>query len=310
MALKNNSLKYNSEKFDSSANTFRKIYSNPVIDNFRGSVILPLDFSLEMDGIGGIIPHSAFEIPTDSLPSNYIVKTGDSKGLSKIAFILHTIDHNFNNNKWTTKITGQTLSIRYDELTEEQKNSLLKLKQIQHSTSSIERSSIRGLASGAVPADVLYLEIGINAKQWDIYRNGIAFIESSNRGYNIKGGFNDHYDGRYQLGKDAKTDGAKTARIPDPGHDEASRDKFRKNPQLQEKIFTGFTVNNHRFLIKNPKYLNSSIERKLEILGYAHNQGAGAANSWLNTNIIGTDGFGTKGTKYSDIIANNFLNSR
>jgi hypothetical protein len=65
-----------------------------------------------MDGIAGIIPHSAFEIPTNSLPSNYLTK----KGESKIAFILHTIDHNFNNNKWTTKITGQTLNIRFDEI--------------------------------------------------------------------------------------------------------------------------------------------------------------------------------------------------
>ena len=118
-------LKYNSEKLDSCLNTFRETFSKPEIDSFKGSVILPLDFSLEMDGIAGIIPHSAFEIPTNSLPSNYIVKTGDDKGKSKIAFILHTIDHNFNNNKWTTKITGQTLNIRYDELTETQKSALI-----------------------------------------------------------------------------------------------------------------------------------------------------------------------------------------
>jgi hypothetical protein len=117
-------LKYNSEKLDSCLNTFRETFSKPEIDNFKGSVILPLDFSLEMDGIAGLIPHSAFEIPTNSLPSNYIVKTGVDKGKSKIAFILHTIDHNFNNNKWTTKITGQTLNIRFDELTETQKVAL------------------------------------------------------------------------------------------------------------------------------------------------------------------------------------------
>jgi len=119
--------KYNSEKLDSCLNTFRETFSNPEIDKFKGSVILPLDFSLEMDGISGLIPHSAFEIPTNSLPSNYLTK----KGESKIAFILHTIDHNFNNNKWTTKITGQTLNIRFDELTEEQKKILLKSKSTQ-----------------------------------------------------------------------------------------------------------------------------------------------------------------------------------
>jgi hypothetical protein len=112
--------KYDAEKFDSTLNTFREIYSNPAVDKYQGSVILPLDFSLEMDGISGIIPNSAFEIPTNSLPKGYITK----KGESKIAFILHTIDHNFGNNKWTTKMTGQTLNIRFDPLTEAQKKDI------------------------------------------------------------------------------------------------------------------------------------------------------------------------------------------
>jgi LAS superfamily LD-carboxypeptidase LdcB len=116
--------KYEAEKFDSTLNTFREIYSDPAVDKYQGTVILPLDFSLEMDGISGIIPNSAFEIPSNSLPSSYLVRTGDNKGKSKIAFILHSIDHNFGNNKWTTKITGQTLNIRFDELTEAQKKSI------------------------------------------------------------------------------------------------------------------------------------------------------------------------------------------
>lgn len=118
--------KYNAEKFDSCLNTFREIYSTPEADDFKGSVILPLDFSLEMDGISGIIPHSAFEIPTNCLPKNYLTK----KGESKIAFILHSIDQNFNNNKWTTKIAGQTLNIRFDELTETQKEAVDSFKNV------------------------------------------------------------------------------------------------------------------------------------------------------------------------------------
>jgi LAS superfamily LD-carboxypeptidase LdcB len=116
--------KYSQEKFESCLNTFREIFSEPAVDGFEGSVLLPLDFSLEMDGISGIIPNSAFEIPTNCLPETYLTK----KGESRIAFILHSIDQNFNDNKWTTKITGQTLVIRYDELTEEQK---VKVKTIQ-----------------------------------------------------------------------------------------------------------------------------------------------------------------------------------
>ena len=115
-------LKYNSDKFESCLNTFRGLYSNPAVDEYQGSVMIPLDFSLEMDGISGIIPHSAFEIPKDSLPKSYLTK----KGESRIVFILHSIDHNVNNNKWTTKITGQTLNIRFDELTEAEKEAIKK----------------------------------------------------------------------------------------------------------------------------------------------------------------------------------------
>ena len=88
-------LQYNSSKFESCLNTFRGLYSNPAVDEYQGSVMIPLDFSLEMDGISGIIPHSAFEIPKDSLLKSYLTK----KGESRIVFILHTIDHNVNNNK-------------------------------------------------------------------------------------------------------------------------------------------------------------------------------------------------------------------
>ena len=118
-------LKLNTDKTDSCLNSFREVFSDPLKsgddNSFNPGVILPLDFSLEMDGLSGIIPHSAFTIPSDSLPSSYIIQTGIDVGKQKIAFILHTVDHNFNNNKWTTKITGQTLSIRFEPLTEDEK---------------------------------------------------------------------------------------------------------------------------------------------------------------------------------------------
>ena len=44
------------------------------------------------------------------------------------------------------------------------------------------------------------------------------------------------------------------------------------------------------------------LERKLQILGYAHNQGMGGAENWITTGVVGSDGFGTKGTKYTDLI--------
>jgi predicted chitinase len=127
-------LVYNPEKFDSSLNFYRELFSNtsniPTAEGneqqYESSILIPLDFSLEMDGISGIIPNSAFEVPSNVLPTAYLTQ----KKESKIAFILHTVDHNFNNNKWTTKITGQTLLIRFDPLSAEEIERRKKAKEI------------------------------------------------------------------------------------------------------------------------------------------------------------------------------------
>jgi hypothetical protein len=164
-------------------------------------------------------------------------------------------------------------------------------------------------AGGAVAASELYKRIGADAEQWDIYRNSVALIESGGR-YSAMGGSGKHYDGRYQMGEAAKKDGSKIAGVSYPGHSSDPnahvRVSFRNNPQLQETIFTGFTIANHNYLMRNGKYSSASVERKLEVLGYAHNQGMGGAENWLNTGQVGADGFGTKGTKYTDLIAKNF----
>jgi hypothetical protein len=133
-------LKFNADQIDSCLNSYREVFSDPYKsgdDNaFNAGVILPLDFSLEMDGLSGIIPHSAFVIPSDSLPKSYLIQSGSEAGKQKIAFILHTIDQNFNNNKWTTKITGQTLNIRFEPLTETEKAAIKAAKDKQKSLSN------------------------------------------------------------------------------------------------------------------------------------------------------------------------------
>ena len=166
-----------------------------------------------------------------------------------------------------------------------------------------------GTATGAIAPSELYKQIGANEEQWNIYRNSVALIESGGE-YGIPGGSGMYYDGRYQMGGEAKTDGAKYAGLPDPGHSDDPnaqvRAAYRADKELQEAIFTGFTLANHTYLMGNETYKNSSIERKLEILGYAHNQGMGGAEDWMTTGVVGADGFGTKGTKYTDLIAANF----
>ena len=139
--------------------------------------------------------------------------------------------------------------------------------------------------------------MGFSNAQWNTYRETLAEIESGGR-YDIPGGSNMAYDGRYQMGAAAKTDGARFAGIADPGHSPAARQAFRNNPQLQEQLFAGYTKANHTYLMRHPKYSNASPERRLEILGYAHNQGMGNAEKYLNTGVTGYDGFNTPGELY------------
>lgn len=165
-----------------------------------------------------------------------------------------------------------------------------------------------GLAPGAVAAPrEIPVKMGFNEKQWNIYRNTVASIESGGK-YNIAGGSGNHYDGRYQLGADAKKDAAKYLGEPYPGHNNQAREKFRQDPAMQERYFAAYTLANHEYLMRNPKYAQANEQRKLEILGYAHNQGMGAADKFLEDGKVGRDGFGTAGTKYSDAIARNFKN--
>ena len=66
------------------------------------SLVIPLEYSLTMDGIEGILPYSAFLLPNNRLPLRY---------RGKVGFIVFSISHDFNNNQWTTSLRGQTILI-------------------------------------------------------------------------------------------------------------------------------------------------------------------------------------------------------
>ncbi len=165
-----------------------------------------------------------------------------------------------------------------------------------------------GMATGAAPAATqISSGMGFGDGEWDVFRNTIAKIESGGD-YSARGGSGGHYDGRYQMGADAKTDAAKYLGEKNPGHTPEARAAFRADPAMQERYFAAYTLANHEYLMRNPKYQQANKQRRLQILGYAHNQGMANADTWLNTGEVGDDGFGTKGTVYSDSIAQNFRN--
>jgi hypothetical protein len=156
------------------------------------------------------------------------------------------------------------------------------------------------LSGVKVPHDLITQHLGIDADTWNVFRGSLSHIESGGD-YSVAGGAGNHYDGRYQLGRDAKTDAARVLGIDDPGHHTSARQQFRANPQMQEDMLAGFTIANHRVLTKlSPQYRNLPKDKQLEVLAYSHNQGAGGGKKWLETGAVGSDAFGTRGTKYSD----------
>ena len=150
-------------------------------------------------------------------------------------------------------------------------------------------------------------KMGMTESQFEIYKKEVAKIESKGSGgYSARGGANNHYDGKYQMGEVAKKDAARFLGEPFPGHDPAARAAFRADPEMQERYFKAYTYANYNYMLKDPIFKSASPERKLAIMGYAHNQGWAKALDWLNTGEVGRDAFGTAGTKYVNAIEEAF----
>ena len=161
-------------------------------------------------------------------------------------------------------------------------------------------------------------KMGFTESQWDVYTSEVAKIESQGSGgYAARGGSGFHYDGKYQLGRDAKNDAIrllKKLEIPVPKslkthesfYDDtegSSRSDFRNSSEAQELAFAAFTLANHMSLSGSENYKNKAAKEKLEILGIAHNQGAGKTEKWLSDPKKDIrDGFGTDAKKYSNAI--------
>ena len=64
------------------------------------TLLIPLEYQLTMDGISGILPYNIFRIPNSRLPKRY---------RGKVDFVVFSINHSIENNKWYTTLRGQTL---------------------------------------------------------------------------------------------------------------------------------------------------------------------------------------------------------
>ena len=72
--------------------------------------LIPLEMSITMDGISGILINQTFVIPPERLPLSYQEKIG-GKGTTKLGFIVRKIENSVQNNRWLTTISGQSINL-------------------------------------------------------------------------------------------------------------------------------------------------------------------------------------------------------
>ena len=78
-------------------------------------------------------------------------------------------------------------------------------------------------------------------------------------GYAARGGANNHYDGKYQMGEVAKMDAARLLGEEFPGHDTAARAAFRADPAMQERYFEAYTKANHGYMMSDHMFARRSV---------------------------------------------------
>ena len=164
-------------------------------------------------------------------------------------------------------------------------------------TEQVYRASLTNFESTKEPSPTLPKKndttFGFDVAALNTFKDTLGKIESAND-YSVRGGFNDHYLGKYQMGKAALQDVG-------IGYSQEEQEDFLSNPAKQEKAFEEFTKQNHEYLVhKSEMYRNLPQTEKLAVLGYAHNQGRGGALKYLETGKTQKDGFGTDAQKYID----------
>ena len=61
------------------------------------TLIMPIEYSIKIDGISGVLPYNIFRIPNSRLPKKY---------RGKIDFAVFSINHEIENNRWYTILRG------------------------------------------------------------------------------------------------------------------------------------------------------------------------------------------------------------
>ena len=137
--------------------------------------------------------------------------------------------------------------------------------------------------------------MGISPEQYRAFSEGVAQVEHAR--YGQMGGAGGRFAGRYQMGGAEITETAAQLHEPRP-----STQQFLGDPKMQERFMEAYSAEHYRELMREPKFQALSQAQKLEMMGYAHNQGVGGALHYLRSGQAGRDAFGTSGAAYFEPI--------
>lgn len=103
--------RYNAEDIDAVRNTLsEKLKAWKANDEeTEAAAMIPLEFTIKMDGISGILVNQAFIIPPERLPISYQDKNSPTS--TKLGFIVRKVENTIENNQWVTSISGQSLNL-------------------------------------------------------------------------------------------------------------------------------------------------------------------------------------------------------
>jgi len=71
--------------------------------------MIPLEMSIKMDGISGILVNQMFVIPSARLPLSY---QGSDPTKTRLGFVVRKVENTIDNNRWVTSISGQSLFLK------------------------------------------------------------------------------------------------------------------------------------------------------------------------------------------------------
>ena len=138
---------------------FQSLTSSPS----KNRNLIPIKFSCEMDGIGGLVIGHMFRLPDHVLPRGYRGEKGVGAQLGQT---ITSISHTINNNDWVTKIDALNIVLNDDKTLPEFRN--LDLKVILAPAFSVEE--------GAAPAPGLNTPNAANLEKY-LTENNIATVK-------------------------------------------------------------------------------------------------------------------------------------